>query len=109
MKNHFGVKKIIFAFTFHLILSLTVISTAISQSYPFFSLSQYSNLNISHFKISFSENQDLSVENESEKSDAIQKSNNLNGLKEETKTRHQPSSSKISIGLGKALFEKYIK
>ena len=98
-------KKLIFSTTFLLIVLTSGINHAKAYPIPNFNSLILSNL----LSISISENESLQISDDSEKKQELEKNDIDNDLKKEVKTEAQPSSTKISIGLGKALFEKYIK
>lgn len=98
-------KKLIFSTTFLLIVLTSGINYANAYSIPNNPSFILSNL----LAISISENESLQISDDSDKKQELDKTDVDNDLKKEAKTEAQPSSTKISIGLGKALFEKYIK
>ncbi len=102
-KNLFSMKKSFFSLAFLSLIFFASSKITYSQS-----LSTFFHINISDKDVNPKDAIEIEAIKESEDKGSFKKPNESELLKSKESVA-QPISSKISIGLGKALFEKYIK
>ena len=98
-------KKVFFSLAFLFSLCLLIQNEAKTQSLS-------SHFKVDLIKVSFeSENEESAEMNkpEGEDKEAFSRLDKNTEVKKLEKQNSQPSSTRLSIGLGKAIFEKYIK